>query len=130
MADEPIASEDQAPKPVLTGRNKNGQFAPGVCGNPKGRPSNPHSGFLRARHLLNEALPELAQQVIALARAGDFPALTLCLERCIPFAKDEPITFRMGAVNSLDDIGKSLSDIVASVASGELTPSEGSSVAG
>jgi hypothetical protein len=80
--------------------------------------------------LLNEALPDLIQQAIVLARDGDFGALKLCIERCIPVAKDGPIALQMGAVNSLDDISKALSDIVTSVASGELTPSEGSSVAG
>jgi hypothetical protein len=127
MTDE--TRDEHAPNRAKARRNTKGHWLPGASANPRGRPTKPWGGTWTARHLLNEALPELTQKAIALAQSGDFAALKLCLERCIPIPRDEPLAFPMAPINSLNDIDKALGEIVNFVASGDLTPSEANGVA-
>jgi len=73
-------------RPEKTGRNQAGQFAPGVSGNPQGRPKRPPDP-LRAR--LAEAAPQLLEGLLAAASRGDTAAARILLDRVVPTLKPQ-----------------------------------------
>jgi len=72
--------------PERTGRNQAGQFAPGVSGNPQGRPRRPPNA-LRVR--LEQAAPTLIDNLLAAASRGDTAAARILLDRVMPTLKPQ-----------------------------------------
>ena len=70
-------------------RRSNGTYAPGVSGNPKGRPP----GLVAFKNLLTEKLPpeELAEILAAKCREGDTQALKFVGERYWPRNEASPL---------------------------------------
>jgi len=112
--------------PKAEGRNGKGQFAPGNSGRPKGARGRI---ALVCETLLEGKAQALTEKAIALALAGDTVALRLCIERLAPLRRDHHVTFDMPAIAGAEDHPKALSAILTAVAAGELTPSEGQSLA-
>lgn len=105
-------------------------FQKGKSGNPKGRPhGSKHKATIAAQTLLDGEAQALTRKVIELAKDGNVVALRLCLERLIPARKDQPITLKLPKVEGVTDIAKVLEAILKAVAQGEITPSEGQSLA-
>lgn len=108
-----------------SGRNSDGTFAPGNPGKPRG-----------ARHRITQAVQELLEgdgealtrKAVEMALEGDTTALRLCLERIAPPRKDVPVTFDLPPMTSAADAARAAGAVLAAVAGGDLTPTEGAHV--
>ena len=65
-----------------------------------------------------------------MALAGDTVALRLCLERLAPPRKDAPVRFDLPPMQGAANAAAAMGAILAGVARGDLTPGEGSAIAG
>ncbi len=117
--------------PDTTGRKREGvgrgkppkehQFKPGNSGRPKG---SRHKTTLAIQALLDGEGEVLTRKAIEMALAGDTVALRLCLERLAPPRKDSPVRFTLPPMDGAQNAAAAIGAILASVASGELTPTE------
>ena len=73
---------------------------------------------------------KLTRKAIELAQGGDTVALRLCLERIYPVRKGRLINLGLPKVESARDVLKAIASTISAVAEGEITPEEGSLVAG
>ena len=108
-----------------SGRNSDGTFGPGNPGKPKG---TRHRATQAALALLDGEAETLTRQAVAMALSGDTTALRLCLERIAPPRKDAPVSFALPAMQSAADASKAAGAVLAAVAAGELTPTEGAHI--
>lgn len=116
--------------PDKTGRQQGGRFAPGVSGNPSGRPiGSRHKATLAVQELLDGDAEKISRKAIDMALMGDSTAMRLCLERIIPARKDSPINIQLPQINSVGEASQLMSALVGAVGTGEMTPSEGSEMA-
>ena len=108
---------------------KRGQFKPGQSGNPKGRPKGArHRATLAALELLDGEAEAPTRKAVDLALEGDTVALRLCLERVVPPRKDASLKVALPEVHSAADTAAATSAIISAVASGNLTPAEGTAM--
>lgn len=106
-------------------RRDNGQFPPGVSGNPKGRAKGSKNRTTRmAEALLEGEARALTRKCIDLAMAGDVIALKLCLERILPRRHERTLSFRLPSVKQPTDAGHALAVILKGVGDGSLMPGE------
>ena len=70
----------------------------------------------------------LTRKAVETALAGDTAALRLCLERIAPPRKDTPVTLTLAPQQSAQDIANAAALVLAAVADGDLTPTEGTHV--
>jgi hypothetical protein len=110
-------------------RAPHGRFAPGVSGNPAGRPR----GARNRASLLEEALHDgeaetLARRLVELALAGDKSALRFCVARLLPRPKGRAIELDLPA-GAEADRAAILDAALRAVVSGEVTPDEALSIA-
>ena len=106
-------------------RNR-GQFPPGVSGNLNGRPVGSRSKLTEAEQLLVQSGPEITNKLAEMAKDGDAVALTLAVRRIIPIAKQRPIVFDMPEITTVADAAHASSVVLTAVASGDISPDEGS----
>jgi len=101
-------------------------FKKGKSGNPKGRPKGIKDRRVVHREFLESHAKDLMQKAVDLALEGDGTALRLCLERVVPAIKsrDEPVDIG-GLEGSLTE---QATQIMAAMASGELSPEEARSM--
>jgi hypothetical protein len=109
------------------GRNTDGTFG---RGNPGKKPGIRHKTTLAIQALLEGEGEALTRKAIDLALAGDTVALRLCLERLAPPRKDAPVRFDLPPMDGAANAAAAMGAILASVANGDLTPGEGSAIAG
>ncbi len=109
------------------GRKTDGKFAGGNPGRPKGAR---HKTTLAIQALLDGEGEALTRKAVEMALAGDTTALRLCLERIAPPRKDSPVPFDLPPMESAASASTAMGAILAGVASGDLTPGEGSAIAG
>ena len=103
----------------------------GQSGNPKGCPTGSrHKSTIAAQALLDGESEALTRKAVELALEGDLVALRLCLERIVPPRKDSPIRMALPPMETASDIPGAMASVLAAVAAGELSPSEGTAVAG
>ena len=102
-------------------------FKKGNPGRPKG---SRHKVTLATQALLDGEGEVLTRKAVELALAGDVTALRLCLERITPARKDAPVLFDLPPMDGAASAAAAMGAILSSVASGGLTPSEASSLAG
>lgn len=106
-------------------------FEPGKSGNPSGRPKGSRNETTRiVEALLDGEAEELTRAAIEKAKAGDVPALRMCLERLSPPRKDAPISIELPPIATVADAQAASAAILTAVASGEISPGEGSAVMG
>lgn len=110
-----------------SGRNTDGTFGPGNPGKPQGAR---HKATQAALALLDGQAEALTQKAVETALAGDTAALRLCLERIAPPRKDAPVTFALPPMTTAADAAKGAAAVLAAVAIGDLTPTEGAHVMG
>lgn len=103
-------------------RTKRGRFAAGNPGKPRGAR---HSVTRAAEKLLEGESEALTRKAIEMAKAGDGPALRLCMERLVPPRRDRAIEFVLPDVMTAADHPPALAAILQGVATGEITPQEG-----
>ncbi|MBU2342197.1 MAG: hypothetical protein KKE77_13270 [Alphaproteobacteria bacterium] len=112
-------------KPKTTGRKQAGQFAPGVSGNPAGRPPGArHKTTLAIEALMEGEAEKLTRAALDKALEGDTTALRLCLDRLAPPRKDNPVSFTLPTIESAADAVAASSALLVAVAAGEVTPDE------
>ena len=110
-----------------TGRDPAGRFTTGNPGRPNGAR---HKATRAALALLDGEAEALTRQAVTMALDGDATALRLCLERIAPPRKDAPVTFALPPMQSAQDAAQAAAAVLAAVAEGELTPTEGAHVMG
>ena len=110
-----------------SGRNTDGTFGPGNPGKPQGAR---HKATQAALALLDGQAEALTQKAVETALGGDTAALRLCLERIAPPRKDAPVTFALPPMTTAADAAKGAAAVLAAVAIGDLTPTEGAHVMG
>jgi len=116
----------------------NGLPSPSVQKRPRGRPFAKGNGgrklgsrnraSLLADALLEGEEEELVRKGIELAKAGDPQMLKFFLDRIL--SKDRPVKIDLPPIESRGDLTTAFAAIVKAVAAGEISPSEGSAVAG
>jgi hypothetical protein len=109
------------------GRKTDGTFAKGNTGRPRGAR---HKTTLAIQALLDGEGEALTRKAVDMALEGDTTALRLCLERVAPPRKDSPVRFDLPPMESAASASAAMGAILAGVASGDLTPGEGSAIAG
>jgi hypothetical protein len=114
-----------------TKKQRGKPFQPGQSGNPCGKPKGTRNKTtLAIEELLDGEAEGLTRKAIELALGGDMQALRLCLERICPPRKDRPIILELPKVETISDIVTAIGATLKAVAIGEITPSEGTSIAG
>jgi Family of unknown function (DUF5681) len=111
------------------GKQRGKPFQKGRSGNPDGRPKGSRNVTTVAlESLLDGQATALTQKAIDLALIGDMAALRLCLDRILPPRRDRPLTFNFPAITNAAEAAKTMSAILAAVASGEITPTEAAEI--
>ena len=114
-----------------TKKQRGRPFQKGQSGNPRGKPKGLRSKMTLAIAALFEGEAEaLTRKAIEKALGGDIVALRLCLDRIAPARKDAPVAFSLPAMESAIDAASAAGAVLKAVAAGELTPSEGTAIAG
>ena len=104
-------------------------FEPGKSGNPAGRPAGSRNAATLAMDaLIDGETDAITRKCIELAKAGDGPALRLCMERLGPPRKERSVSFAMPAIDKPADCITAMAAIFKGVADGELTPGEAESL--
>jgi hypothetical protein len=112
------------------GKQRGRPFQPGQSGNPAGKPKGArHKATLLAQALLEGEAEALARKAVDLALAGDTVALRLCLERLVPPIKERAVNAALPRILVPGDVVKAMAALLAQVAKGKLTPSEGQELA-
>jgi hypothetical protein len=115
----------------MTTRNN----APTTRGRPfqRGNPGRPHGArhktTLAVQALLDGEAEGLTRSAIERAMAGDTTALRLCLDRIAPPPKDRPVSLELPPLSGPADVPAAIAAMLAAVARGELSPSEGAHLA-
>ena len=105
-------------------------FQKGESGNPAGSPRGAcNRTTVPLENLLAEDGEAIARKAIELAKAGEIAALRMCLDRLVPVRKDEPAVFDLPPLDTAADSVAAAAGIVAAVAAGDLTPSQGADLA-
>jgi hypothetical protein len=102
-------------------------FKPGNPGKPRGARNK---ATMAVATLLEGEKEALTRKAIERALDGDVTALRLCLDRISPVKKDSPVAFTLPTMETADDAAKAAGAILEAVAAGDLTPTEGTAVAG
>jgi len=110
-----------------SGRNADGTFGLGNSGKPKG---TRHRATQAVMALLDGEAEALTRRAVEMALSGDGAALRLCLERIAPPRKDAPVTFALPPMQSAQDAARAAAAVLAAVADGDLTPTEGAHIMG
>ena len=120
-----MTSQDNRNSGANTGRNPDGTFAPGNPGKPKG---SRHRATQAVQALLYGEAQAITQKAVQMALEGDGAALRLCLERIVPPRRDAPISFALPPMATASDAATAAASVLAAVADGEMTPTEGAHV--
>ena len=67
--------------------------------------------------------------VVSAAKGGDLTAARIVLDRIAPARRDNPVAFALPTIGSAADAATVMVSILAAVAAGEISPSEGAEVA-
>jgi hypothetical protein len=111
---------------AIAGRGTGGRFA---AGNPGRPPGTRHRATQAILTLLDGEAEGLTRKAVELALNGDVAALRLCLDRIAPALKDAPVQVALPPLTCAQDAARAMAELVASVASGEITPGEAAGVA-
>ena len=106
---------------------KETQFKPGNSGRPKGARNKT---TLAMEELFDGEAEAITRKAIEKAKEGDMVAIRLCLERIVPVIKSRPITLKLPPVATAEDIMKAQGVVIATMARGEITPDDASTIAG
>ena len=127
---EPDALISPAKTGAEDGRNSRGQWQNGHSGNPAGRPrGSRHRVSTTIDELIEGQAQELAETAIRAALGGDGAMLRSLLDRLAPPRRERPITIEIPPLASTADAAAAMSNIVQSLADGELVPSEAEALA-
>jgi hypothetical protein len=115
-----MTAENTAPK------QRGRPFKPGQSGNPAGKPKGARNRTtLAAEALLGGEAEALTRACIERAKAGDSTALRIVMERICAPVRERSVMFELAPMTTASDLPGALGGILAAVAAGELSPSEG-----
>lgn len=97
-------------------------FAPGVSGNPAGRPSGLASAA-KLRAAIEGEIPAILKAMVEAALSGDVQAQKTLIDKCLPNVR--PIDLAVTLPPLPDNLGDAGRDILAAVARGDITPLQG-----
>lgn len=107
------------------------RWVKGQSGNPAGRrPGQRHRSTVLLEKLLTEDAAEVAQAVVELAKTGNIAAAKLVLDRACPVPRDRPVAIELPNIVDAAGCADAAAAVLAAVARGELTPSEGAAITG
>jgi hypothetical protein len=113
------------------GKQRGRPFRKGRSGNPSGKAKGTrHRATLAVEALLEGEAEALTRKCIDLAKAGDTTALRLCMERLAPAMKSRAVRLSMPSIETADDVLKAQAAVVTAMAHAEITPDEGTIIAG
>jgi hypothetical protein len=96
----------------------------------RGRPQGSRNKATIALQTLLEGEGEAITRVaVERAKSGDATALRLCLERLIPQKRDRSVQLNFGSIETATGVAQALDTLLQAVGSGEITPSEASTLA-
>lgn len=123
---------DEASSAANAARKQRGRpFRKGRSGNPAGRKAGSRNrASLAVEELLEGQAEKLTRKCFEKALHGDMTAMKLCLERLCPPRRDRPVTIDLPPLVTAADVVSATARIIASVASGSITPDEGTALAG
>jgi hypothetical protein len=126
--DNGIPGSDEAPKPAERGAG--GRFAPGNKVGPGRKQGSRHHATILLEKMMADDGEEIVRAVIDAAKGGDMAAARLILDRIAPPAKDRTISVHLPPVESAADVVQASAAILQATATGELSPNEGTALAG
>lgn len=113
------------------GKQRGRPFAKGRSGNPAGKPRGTrHRVTVLAQTMMEDEAAEVVRGVIDAAKGGDMTAARLVLDRIAPPHKGRLVAFDLPPMETAADVLAALGAVVQAVATGALTPDEGTSIAG
>jgi hypothetical protein len=83
---------------------------------------------LLAEKLMQADARAIVEAVVTAARNGDMTAARIVLDRIAPARRDSPVRFDLPEIDSVDDIASAMGAVLAAVACGEISPSEGQAI--
>lgn len=108
-----------------------GQWKPGQSGNPKGKAKGTRNkATLLALAVLEKDVKAIAKVITAAALGGDLQAARIVIERLIPLMRERPVNVDLPDTSTIEGVALAQAAILAAVASGELLPTEGATLAG
>lgn len=106
-----------------------GRWPKGTSGNPAGkRKGTRHRATLLMEKLLAADAEAVVAVVIDAARMGDMTAARIVIDRLLPPAKDRPVVIELPDTSTATGCEAAQAAIVAAVAAGSVTPSEGAAI--
>lgn len=109
-------------RPDHVKRAELGRFAPGVSGNPAGRPRgarDKRTEFLDA--LLGDDGEAIVAKLVQQARAGKPWALRVAVEKLLPARRDRRVEVKLPPVDSTESVCGAIAEVIQLAARGELT---------
>lgn len=119
--------ENTGRKQVQAERGRSGTFAPGVSGNPAGRPKGARNRVTQACFdLLADSSEAIIAKAVRMAKSGDGVALRLCIERLLParVARDRAVSLEVPAITKAADLVAAAGAVISKAAAGEMSLSE------
>jgi len=108
-------------------RDQKGRFAPGNPGRPKGAR---HRVTRHVESLMEGDADRVTQAVIEAAAAGDMQAARIVMDRIAPPRREPTVAVDLPEMTTAADLPEAVSAILASVAAGDLSPSEAGRLSG
>ncbi|MBS0637341.1 MAG: hypothetical protein JSS12_07505 [Verrucomicrobia bacterium] len=106
-----------------------GKFRRGQSGNPNGKPKGARNkSTIATEALLAGSLEGICKKIEEEALAGNMLAAKMVLERFLPVRKDRVVRIDMPQIKTSKDVLCAIECVVAAVACGEISPSEGESL--
>ena len=98
---DPPPDQPEVAQPVNTERERDGRFASGNPGKPKGAR---HKTTLAMEALLEGEAEAISRKAIEMAKAGDHVALRLCFDRLLPPKKERLIELDIPKITAAKDL--------------------------
>ena len=115
---------------VTTVDKQSHRWKPGQSGNPSGRPKGArHAAILALDQVGSENAIAIMKSVVKAAIGGDMRACEILMRRLWPERRGRPVEFELPSMQAAADIVSALATVTEAVASAELSPEEGHSMA-
>lgn len=109
---------------------KKTRFQPGNPGGPGRRAGSRNKATLALDKMAEDDAKDIARKLLDAAKGGDMRAVELVLARVWPVRKGRPVSLPLPPIETASDVVKALGMVASAVGAGEITPEEGTAVAG